>query len=66
MVKAGRDLWISSCPTPLLKLVHLETVAWDRVQTAFEYLQGVRLNNIPGQLVPVFGHPHSEKVFLDA
>jgi len=31
MVKAGRDLWRSSGPTPLLSQCHLEPVAQDRV-----------------------------------
>jgi len=43
MVEVGRDLWRSSCPTHLLKQGHLETVTQDHVQTAFEYLQGGRL-----------------------
>ena len=30
-----------------------------------EYLQGWRLHNLPGQPVPVLGHPHSEKAFPD-
>ena len=32
---------------------------------AFEYLQGWRLHNLPGQPVPVLSHPHSKKVFPD-
>ena len=35
---------------------------------AFEYLQGCGdeyLHNLPGQSVPVLGHPHREKVFPD-
>ena len=39
MIEVGRDLWRSSGPRPLLKQGHLETVAQDHVQTAFEYLQ---------------------------
>jgi len=35
------------------------------VQMAFEYLQGWRLHNLPGQPVPVLGHPLSKKVFPD-
>ncbi|KAK4810954.1 hypothetical protein QYF61_013362, partial [Mycteria americana] len=31
MVEVGRDLWRSSCPTPLLKQGHLEPVAQDHV-----------------------------------
>ena len=40
MVEVGRDLWRSSGLTPLLKQDHLEVVAQDHVQKAFEYLQG--------------------------
>uniref|UniRef100_A0A8C0ES58 receptor protein-tyrosine kinase n=1 Tax=Bubo bubo TaxID=30461 RepID=A0A8C0ES58_BUBBB len=47
---------------PLLKQGHLELVAHNHIQTAFEYLQGWRLHNLPGQPVPVLGHPHSQKV----
>ncbi|KAK4823251.1 hypothetical protein QYF61_000218 [Mycteria americana] len=49
---------------PLLKQSHLETVAQDPSQTAFEYLQGRRLHKLPGQPVPVLDHPHSKKGFL--
>ncbi|KAK4828375.1 hypothetical protein QYF61_026113 [Mycteria americana] len=52
-------------PTPLLKQGHLEPVAQDRVQTAFEYLQGWRLHKLPGQSVPLLSQPHSKKVFPD-
>lgn len=65
MVEVGRDLWRSSCPALLLKQGHLEPVAQDHVQMAFEYLQGWRLDNFSGQPVPVLGHPYSEKVFPD-
>ena len=63
MVEVGRDLWRSFGPTPLLKQGHVEGVAQDCVQMAFEYLQGWRLHNLSGQPVPVLSHPHSEKVF---
>jgi len=36
MVEVGRDLWRSSGPIPLLKQGHLEPVAQDCVQKAFE------------------------------
>ncbi|KAK4810494.1 hypothetical protein QYF61_004274, partial [Mycteria americana] len=52
MVEVGRDLWRSSGPTPLCQQGHLEPVAQDHVQTAFEHLQGGRLHNLPGQPVP--------------
>jgi len=46
LVEVGRDLRRSSCPTLLLKQVHLEPVAQDNVQMAFEYLQGRALHNL--------------------
>jgi len=48
MVEVGRHLWRSAGPTPLLKQGCLELVVQDHVQTAFEYLQGGRLHNLPG------------------
>jgi len=65
MVDIGRDLWRSFGPTALLKQGHLEQVAQDHVQMAFEYLQAGRIHNLPGQPLPVLGHPHNKKVFLD-
>jgi len=62
MAEAGRDLWRSFCPTPLLKQGHLELVAQDNVRMAFEYLQGGRLF---GQSVPVVSNSHSKIVFPD-
>jgi len=58
MVEVGSDLWRSSCPALLLKQGHLEQVAHDHVQMAFEYLQRWRLHNLSEQPVPVLGHPH--------
>lgn len=46
MAEAGRQFWSSSGPTHLLRLPEL--VAQDHVQTAFEYVQGGRLYNLPG------------------
>ena len=43
LVEVGKDLWRSSGPTPLLEQGHLELVAQDHIQMAFEYLQGGRL-----------------------
>jgi len=37
-----------------------EPVAQDHVQRGFEYLQGGRLHNLPGQPVPVLCQPHGE------
>jgi len=39
MVEVGRDLYRSSGPTPLLKQGHLDLVAQDHVQMAFEDLR---------------------------
>ena len=64
-LEVGRDLWRSSGPTPLLKQGHLELAAQDHVQMASEYLQGWRLHPLPGQPVPVLGHPHSKILFPD-
>ena len=65
MVEVGSDLWRSSGPTPLLEQGHVEQVAQACVHMAFKYLQEWRLHNLPGQPVPVLGHPHSEKVLPD-
>jgi len=48
-------------PPTLLKQGHLELVAKDHAQMAFEYLQGWRLHNLPGQPVPVLGHVSQSK-----
>lgn len=61
IVDIGRDIWRSSCPTPLQKQGHLETVVQNHVEMAFEYFWG-RLHSLSGQLVPMLGHPHSKKV----
>ena len=61
----GRDLWRSSSATLPLKQGHLQPVVQDHVQRAFNYLQGWRLHNLSGHPVPVLGHLHSEKGFLD-
>ncbi|KAK4831098.1 hypothetical protein QYF61_015296, partial [Mycteria americana] len=45
MVEVGRGLWRSAGPTPLLKQGHLEPVAQDHFQMAFEYLQGILHKN---------------------
>lgn len=57
VAKAGRDLWRSSSPTPLLKKAHVELVDQD-IQMAFENLQRWRFHNCSGHPVPVHGHPH--------
>lgn len=50
---------------PQLNQGYLELVAQDRVQVAFDCLQGWRFLNLPGQPVPVLGHLHREQVFPD-
>jgi len=55
MVEVGRDLWRSPDPTPFLKLGHIQQAVPDRIQVAFEYLQGRRLHSLPGQPVTVLG-----------
>lgn len=49
-------------PYPLPKRGHPEQAAPDHVPMAFEYLHGWRLPKLPGQPVPVLGHPRTEKV----
>lgn len=49
-----------SHPSPLLRLGQPEQVAQVCVRLGFEYLQGWRLQDYS---VPIFGHPHSQKVF---
>lgn len=53
----------SSSSTLLLKQIHLEQTAQDRIQAGFEYLQRRRVHNLSGQPVPVLWHPQSRKVF---
>lgn len=58
----GKELYYTLC---LLQQGHLEPVAWIHVWTDFECPGGWRLSSLPGQLMPVPGHSHSEKVFAD-
>lgn len=51
--EVSRDLWRSSCPTPLLKKGHQD-------QITFEYLQAWRLHIFPRQPAAVLGHLHSK------
>ena len=62
MVGVGRDLCGSSSPTLLPKQGHLQQAAEDLIQAGLEYLQKRRLQNLPGQPVPVLHHPQSDKV----
>lgn len=59
MAGVGRDVWRSPGQTPLLKQDHMETVAQDHAQMAFDYHQGWRAHNFFMQLVPGLGHPRS-------
>lgn len=54
----------SGVPTILPKKGHLQQVAQDHVQLAFEDLQGARLHRFSGKPVSMLHHPHS-KVFPD-
>lgn len=49
MIKVGKDLWTSFCPTSLLKQLPLEHITHKSVQVAFEYLHGGQLHNLFGQ-----------------
>lgn len=57
-----RDLWRSSGPTYLLKQSHLQHIDQTHDQMAFEDIQGLRLHNLPRQLV--LGDSHSKMFFL--
>jgi len=61
----SHNLWRLSGPKPLLKQGHLQPVVQDCIQITFDYLQGWRLHNLPGQPVPLLSHPHSGEVFPD-
>ena len=64
-VEVGSDLWSASGPTPLLRQGHLDPVAQDCVQMAFEYLQGRSLCILLGQPIPALRHRCSQRVFPD-
>ena len=65
MVEVERNLWRSSCATPLPKQDHQEQVVHDRVQMAFDHLQGWWHHNLSGEPVPVLSHSHSKNEFPD-
>lgn len=65
MFAVGRDLWRSSHANPLLRQGHLQPVAQNHIQMAFQYVQGWRLHILHEQPMAVLGPPHSEKAFLD-
>ena len=50
MIGVGRELWGPSSPTLPPKQSHLEQVAQEHIQAAFERLQRRRLHNPSGQL----------------
>ena len=52
-------------PKPLCQKGHPEPAAQVHAQAAFEYLHGWRLHHLPGQPVPVLGHPDSAEAFPD-
>lgn len=54
-VEVGRKLEII-WPNPVLKNGHLEQVAQDHVQAAFEDLRGRRLHSLSLQSMPVLSH----------
>lgn len=62
-LQVGRDLWSSSCPSPLLEHGHPDPAAQYHIQTTPEHLQGGRLHGLSGHPVPVPGPLHSGKVF---
>lgn len=65
VVGIERDGYRLSGPTTLAKQGQLVPVAEDKLQMSFEYLKGVRLYKVPGQLILRLTHPHSQKAFPD-
>lgn len=59
MAEVRRVVWSN----PLLKKSHIEHIAQDCTQMAFEYLQQWRLHNLPEWPVPVLSHSHRKNVF---
>lgn len=53
MVEVVRDIWRSFGPRSLLKQGHLEQIAQNHVQMAFQCLQGWRFHILSGQAFPV-------------
>ena len=43
---------------------HLEQVAWNSIQSAFEHLHGRRFHSYPGKPIPVLDNPHCQTTFL--
>jgi len=48
--------------TLTVREIQLEQVVQGRIQLRFEYLQGQRLHNFPGEPVLAPDHPHSRKL----
>lgn len=53
------------CPTPLVHQNHLQLVAQVHIWMTFENLESWKHHNLPKPFVPLLGHPHRERVFLD-
>ena len=49
--------------SPLIEQAHAEQEAQEHLQAGFEWLQGRRLHNLPGQPVPLLWHPHRKEGF---
>lgn len=62
MLGIGRDPERSSSPIRLQEQEHLHRVPQEPINASFECLRRRRLHNSVGKPVPVFCHPHCEKV----
>lgn len=60
MVVIGRDHWMSSSPTSLLKQSYLQRIAQACLQRALKHTQGRRCHSLSGQPNPVLSHHHSK------
>lgn len=60
-VEVGKDLWMLSGPTSLLKAVSVSADCSGLCPLAFEYLQGWRFHNLSGQPLALFDHHYSGK-----
>lgn len=61
VVEVGRDLGRLSCPHPCSSRT-MQSRLPRTLSTWVFYLQGVRLHSLPGQLLPVLGHPESQNL----
>lgn len=64
IVRVGRELWRSSCLSPLPRQGHFEQVTEEHIQADFECLQRQRLDELPGQLFQCSATPNVQKFFL--